>query len=230
MLARTAPSFLECGCLCIRARQVTGLPSYSRCLMLGYAADNSADFRCGCVAYLAHSVEKSLRHDMDLQSRLTLGACQGTFFSHCYGLANRGRGMSFQITVLKVLAGHPGGRASLGELRRAVAILISSGSDWTNRTKRLLARAPGLDIFTQAFVLRDEAGWQITHAGKAFLAALEAPIQVAAPIDKAPEPVLLLTRMPASPVIRLQETKRPWVRGGRAGRRHSAVALALRSN
>ena len=82
--------------------------------------------------------------------------------------------MNFQITVLKVLAGHPGGRASLDQLRRAVAILISSGPDWTNRTKRLLARAPGLDIFTQAFVLRDEAGWQITHAGKAFLAALEA--------------------------------------------------------
>ncbi len=116
--------------------------------------------------------------------------------------------MSFQITVLKVLAGHPGGRASLDDLKRAVVILISSGSDWTNRTKRLAARAPGLDIFSQALVLRDEAGWQITHAGTAFLAALEAPIQVAAPIDKAAEPALLLTQMPLSPVIRLTETKR----------------------
>ena len=78
--------------------------------------------------------------------------------------------MSFQITVLKVLAGHPGGRASLPELRRAVAILMSSGSDWTIRTKRLAARAPGLDIFSQSFVLRDDAGWQITEAGCAFLA------------------------------------------------------------
>src|SRR6476646_3013306 len=111
--------------------------------------------------------------------------------------------MNFQITVLKVLAGHPGGRASLDDLKRAVAILISSGADWTNRTKRLAARAPGLDIFTQAFVLRDEAGWQITHAGKAFLAAVEAPREVAAPIDKAAGPPLLLTRMPASPVIQL---------------------------
>src|SRR6478672_3899538 len=65
---------------------------------------------------------------------------------------------------------------------------------------RCLQRGPSLDIFTQAFVLRDEAGGQITHAGKAFLAALETPIQVAAPIDKAAEPALLLTRMPASPV------------------------------
>jgi hypothetical protein len=35
------------------------------------------------------------------------------------------------------LGGHPEGRASLADLRRAVAILISSGTDWTNRTKRL---------------------------------------------------------------------------------------------
>src|SRR5258705_12946568 len=122
--------------------------------------------------------------------------------------------MSFQITALKVLAGHPGGRASLDDLRRAVAILISSGSDWTNRTKRLAARAPGLDIFTQAFVLRDEAGWQITHAGKAFLAALEAPIQVAAPVDEAAEPALLLTPLPASPVIQLNEIRRRRLRRG----------------
>jgi hypothetical protein len=134
--------------------------------------------------------------------------------------------MSFQITILKVLAGHPGGRASLDDLRRAVAILISSGSDWTNRTKRLAARAPGLDIFTRAFVLRDEAGWQITHAGRAFLGALEAPIQMAAPIDKAAEPALPLTPMPAPPAIQLTGTKRRRVRrrAARPGHRHTSVA------
>jgi hypothetical protein len=42
-----------------------------------------------------------------------------------------------------------------------VAILISSGPDWTDRTTRLAARAPGLDIFTRAFVVRDNASWQI---------------------------------------------------------------------
>ena len=77
--------------------------------------------------------------------------------------------MSFQITVLKVLAGHPGGRLSVADLTRCVSILISSGSDWTNRTKRLAARAPGLDIFSQLLVLRDSAGSQITEAGRAFL-------------------------------------------------------------
>jgi hypothetical protein len=106
--------------------------------------------------------------------------------------------VSFQITVLKVLAGHPEGRASLAELKRAVAILISSGSDWTDRTKRLAARAPGLDIFSQSFVLRDDAGWQITDAGRAFLASVETPIQVTAPEVVAPS-----VPPPASPPIRL---------------------------
>jgi hypothetical protein len=89
--------------------------------------------------------------------------------------------MSFQITILKVLAGHPEGRASLAELKRAMAILITSGSDWTDRTKRLAVRAPHLDIFSQSFVLRHNAGWQITDAGRAFLDFLQTPIQPEAP-------------------------------------------------
>ncbi|MGE9007806.1 cold-shock protein [Leptospira interrogans] len=57
---------------------------------------------------------------------------------------------------------------------------MSSGPDWTDRTKRLAARAPDLEIFSQSFVLRDDAGWQITDAGRAFLASVESPIQVTA--------------------------------------------------
>jgi len=112
--------------------------------------------------------------------------------------------VSFQITVLKVLAGHPEGRLSLGDLKRAVAILISSGSDWTDRTKRLAARAPGLDIFSQAFVLRDDAGWQITDAGRLFLAAVETPIPTTAVGgEQAQEAVVTVAPIPASPPIRL---------------------------
>ena len=84
--------------------------------------------------------------------------------------------MSFQITVLKVLAGHPEGRASIADLTRYVSILISSGTDWTNRTKRLAARAPKLDIFADLLVLRDVNGWHITEGGRQFLASLEAPL------------------------------------------------------
>jgi hypothetical protein len=87
----------------------------------------------------------------------------------------RGRLMSFQVTVLKVLAGLPNGRASIADLTRAVSILISVGPEWTDRTKRLAARAPGLEIFTQAFVLRDQSGWSISDAGRKFLASIEAP-------------------------------------------------------
>ena len=86
--------------------------------------------------------------------------------------------MSFQITILKVLAGHPEGRAALADLTRYVSILISSGADWTNRTKRLAARAPKLDIFGDSFVLRDDNGWQITDSGRQFLTSLEAPLPI----------------------------------------------------
>ena len=151
--------------------------------MPGNAADNSADFQRGCVAHLAHSLEKSLRHIWTFTGRLTLRGCQGTFFALLVPCES-GTCDEFSDYSFEGLGWTSRRRASLDDLKRAMAILISSGPDWTNRTKRLGARAPGLDIFTQAFVLRDEAGWQITHAGTAFLAGLEAPIQVAAPIDK----------------------------------------------
>lgn len=133
--------------------------------------------------------------------------------------------MSFQITVLKVLAGHPGGRASIADLRHAVAILISSGSDWTDRTKRLAARAPGLDIFSQSFVLRDDAGWQITDVGRAFLASVETPIQMTADNEQRPEAVATSVPLPASPPIRLVAvSRRGRRRRARDRMRSSAVA------
>jgi hypothetical protein len=105
--------------------------------------------------------------------------------------------VSFQITVLKVLAGHPEGRASLAELTRYVSILISSGPDWTNRTKRLAARAPKLDIFADSFVLRDDRGWQITESGRQFLTSLEAPRSIGSESAQASETAT--TKKPLSP-------------------------------
>jgi hypothetical protein len=117
--------------------------------------------------------------------------------------------VSFQVTVLKVLAGHPGGCLSVDDLKRAVAILMCSGPDWTDRTKRLLTRAAGLDIFSQSLVVRDAQGWQITEAGRALLAAIENPAAPTAeeapdsvPADQpmystsAPLPVHLIGRRP----------------------------------
>jgi hypothetical protein len=93
--------------------------------------------------------------------------------------------VSFQVTVLKVLAGHPGGRLSVDDLKRALAILMCSGPEWTDRTRRMLARAPGLDIFSQKLVIRDAQGWQITDAGRTLLAAIEKPA-TAPPTEETP--------------------------------------------
>jgi hypothetical protein len=112
--------------------------------------------------------------------------------------------MSFQITVLKVLAGHPEGRASIADLTRYVSILISSGTDWTDRTKRMAARAPKLDIFADSFVLRDNNGWHITEGGRQFLASLEAALPIAAEPVQAPDADM--TKQPRSsapPILRL---------------------------
>jgi hypothetical protein len=76
--------------------------------------------------------------------------------------------VSFQVTILKVLAGQPEGHLSLADLRNNVAILISSGPDWTDRTKRIAARTPGLDIFSQGMVVRSSGGWQITEVAERF--------------------------------------------------------------
>ena len=51
---------------------------------------------------------------------------------------------------------------------------MSSGADWSDRMKRLAARAPDLSIFSSGYVIRDESGWQITDAGRAFLTSIEA--------------------------------------------------------
>jgi hypothetical protein len=82
--------------------------------------------------------------------------------------------VSFQITILKVLAGQPDGRASHPDVTRYVAILMSSGPDWSARMKGLAARAPDLSIFSSNYVTRDDSGWQITDAGRAFLVSIEA--------------------------------------------------------
>ena len=105
--------------------------------------------------------------------------------------------MSFQITILKVLAGHPGGNASLDQVRHAVSLLISSGADWTNRMRRLAALAPGLDIFGQKFVVLDSGNWQITENGSRFLTLLEtAKVPTATENTKPPPATPLLPSAP----------------------------------
>ncbi|MDA9399943.1 hypothetical protein ACM42_08370 [Bradyrhizobium sp. CCBAU 25338] len=81
--------------------------------------------------------------------------------------------MSFQVSILKILAGQPDGRASLPVLKDYLAVFYTSGPEWTDRTKRLAARAPDLNIFGQGLVTREPGQWIITDKGRAFLALLE---------------------------------------------------------
>lgn len=82
--------------------------------------------------------------------------------------------MNFQVTVLKILVSYPGGFAVMADLKRDMAILATSGRDWADRTKRLAARIPDLDIFSQGLVERESGGWKITEKGRAVLEFLEA--------------------------------------------------------
>ncbi|WP_247377044.1 MULTISPECIES: hypothetical protein [unclassified Bradyrhizobium] len=81
--------------------------------------------------------------------------------------------MNFQVTVLKILVSYPNGFASMPALKRDMAILATSGPDWAARTKRMGARVPELDLFTQQLVGRLNGGRRITDKGRAVLELME---------------------------------------------------------
>lgn len=87
----------------------------------------------------------------------------------CVWLTN----VSFQLSVLKILAGQPEGRASLVVLKDYLAVFYTSGPEWTTRMKRLAERVPDLDIFRQKLVARESGQWIIMEEGRAFLDSLE---------------------------------------------------------
>ncbi|WP_271627642.1 hypothetical protein [Bradyrhizobium sp. CCBAU 11445] len=82
--------------------------------------------------------------------------------------------MNFQVTVLKILVSYPDGFAPISDLKRDMAILVTSGRDWSERTKRLASRVPKLDIFSERLIERIDGGWRITSKGRAVLEIMEA--------------------------------------------------------
>ena len=118
--------------------------------------------------------------------------------------------MNFQVTVLKILVSYPGGFATMADLKRDMAILATSGRDWADRTKRLAARVPELDIFSQALIEQLDGGWRITGKGRAVLALMEArpseaePFPVASALEEPPAGTG--PRLP--PSVRLGRTNR----------------------
>lgn len=67
--------------------------------------------------------------------------------------------MNFQVTVLKILVSYPGGFAAMDDLKRDMALLATSGRDWSDRT--------------QGHVVRGHGGWRITDKGRAVLDLME---------------------------------------------------------
>jgi hypothetical protein len=124
-----------------------------------------------------------------------------------------------QVAILKVLASYPEGKATLAAMKDDLAILAGAGLAWSERLRRLAERVPDLDIFSQALVVRDDAGWELTAAGREVLRSIETlPLDPQAP---APEPTLVVVR----PVV----TERSWPAGdvgGHRRRRRRTVAVA----
>ncbi|MBA7472676.1 hypothetical protein ES707_08008 [subsurface metagenome] len=94
--------------------------------------------------------------------------------------------MSIQVAILKILASHISGCATLPSLNRDIAILTASGNEWKARIRRLAARVPDIDLFGTGYVLRGDDGWQITAAGRDFLAMLESVTQDNLPHEDEP--------------------------------------------
>lgn len=132
--------------------------------------------------------------------------------------------MSLQFSILKVLAGQPSGRATVATLNRYITLL--SCPEWTARIKRLSALAPDLDIFGSRYVLRDDAGWQLTEAGHAFLAATERP--ASATRDQEIEAIVAPTPVcqSSAPLLRLVADNRRGRRRARAKDRTERFRVA----
>jgi len=103
----------------------------------------------------------------------------------------RAFGVSLQVAILKVLSGHPDGKAPIEALNSDLR-LLSGCKDWNLRMKRLASRAPDLDIFGQRLVVRGNNGWQLTNGGRAALASMESigtkEVAVAAAADPVETP------------------------------------------
>lgn len=128
--------------------------------------------------------------------------------------------MSLQVQILLVLSGHPNGRASVADMNADLALLAGAGPDWFQRIKRMASNAPGLDIFTERFVTRDAAGWQITDAGRKALRLMDKSARVEAaaitPPTAAMPAIAIVARGPlvlaprrSAKVINIIERRRP---------------------
>ncbi|WP_426610587.1 hypothetical protein [Bradyrhizobium sp. McL0616] len=121
--------------------------------------------------------------------------------------------MNFQVSILKVLASYPNGLATLSNIKSDLAFLATSGSDWTNYSKRLGAAFPSLDVFSLDFVQRYSFGWRLTAKGATALEMMEesaraAPAWIESTRD-APAPALMEEAVSESDVKLIREQTPP---------------------
>lgn len=95
-----------------------------------------------------------------------------------------------------------------------MAILATSGRDWTERTKRVAARVPDLDILSQRLIERLNGGWRIATKGHAVLEFMEArsaaetgPAVQAAPSEQPMPAMPLPVRVEAVPLAPKQQLR-----------------------
>ena len=120
--------------------------------------------------------------------------------------------MNFQVTVLKILVSYPDGFAVMDDFKRDIAILATSGRDWRDRTKRLAARVPDLDIFSQGLVERISGGWMITDRGRAVLEFMESRSAASEAIQTPPVGEIIATSPVPVPPLRQPGTNQAALR------------------
>jgi hypothetical protein len=77
----------------------------------------------------------------------------------------------YKLAILNALAGHPGGRATLEDVRREAELIIANLDPI--QVKRFEEALGNNDIFQSRLVVQDDVGWQITPAGLALLDGLQ---------------------------------------------------------
>ena len=137
--------------------------------------------------------------------------------------------MNFQVTVLKVLVSYPGGFAPMDDIKRDMAILATSGRDWSDQTKRLAARVPDLDIFSQGLVDRESGGWKITDNGRLVLEFMEARTGIDQPIATAPPEIVDAPVPPLPPLAERAKRRRERRERRREGRERARATAFLKA-
>jgi hypothetical protein len=95
------------------------------------------------------------------------------------------------------------------------------------RTRRLAARVPDLDIFSQGLVERLNGGWRITNKGRSVLEIMEARPAAAHPME--PAPILTVEeQMPAANPVPMPSIA-PDRRKRDRKRRHREMAARARA-